>query len=565
MVSSLMIYRLIVLVAVAFAGLLAAAAPAAAHPHVWVTVKSEIVFAPDGAATGVRHAWTFDDMYSAFATQDLKAKVKGQFTREELAPLAEVNAVSLKDYDYFTQGRADGQKLTFADVANYWLEYKDSMLTFNFTLPFKTPVRAGRLNIEIFDPEYFVDFSFAEKNPVALVGAPESCKLTVLRMNEVAPPQAQRLPDAAANPPDSTNYGAQFANRIAVECPTMVASVIESAAAQPLAPPRPQGSPSPPAGGLTGWILAKQAEFYRAMSAMIRAAKADGSVVWGLLGLSFLYGVFHAAGPGHGKAVISSYMVANEETWRRGIVLSFASALLQAIVAVSLVGIAVVLFKASRQSMCDTERVIEIASYALIALVGARLLWVKGRAFSSALFALDRPLQPVGAAVSPPGKHDHHDHAHHHGHDHNHGHSHHGHSHAGHEHHASVFGHAHGPEPAELAGPGGWSRGLSAIVAVGLRPCSGAILILVFALAQGLFWVGVASTFVMALGTAITVAAIATLAVAAKSLAGRLAGSRSGYGMLAMRGIEVAAAAVVLAFGTLLLVGYMAAERGACL
>jgi nickel/cobalt exporter len=116
-----------------------------------------------------------------------------------------------------------------------------------------------------------------------------------------------------------------------------------------------------------------------------------------------------------------------------------------------------------------------------------------------------------------------------------------------------------------LAGPGGWKRGLSAIIAVGLRPCSGAILVLVFALAQGLFWVGVASTFMMGLGTAITVAAIATLAVAARSFASRFAKSRAGYGMLAMRGIEVGAAVIVLAFGTLLLFGYMVAERGACL
>ena len=116
-----------------------------------------------------------------------------------------------------------------------------------------------------------------------------------------------------------------------------------------------------------------------------------------------------------------------------------------------------------------------------------------------------------------------------------------------------------------MAGPGGWRRGLSAIVAVGLRPCSGAILVLVFALAQGLFAAGVAATFIMALGTAITVASIATLAVAARSLAGRLARSRAGYGALAMRGIEVGAAVVVVLFGTLLLFGYMVAERGACL
>jgi nickel/cobalt transporter (NicO) family protein len=333
-----------------------------------------------------------------------------------------------------------------------------------------------------------------------------------------------------------------------------------------------------------GWIFAKQAEFYRDMSRVIRAAKSDGSAVWTLLGISFLYGIFHAAGPGHGKAVISSYLVANEETWRRGIVLSFASAMLQALVAVAIVGVAAVLLNATARQMCDAERVIEMVSYALIALLGLRLLWVKGKGFLQAARGLSRPLHAVGAAVTPPHdakKHDHghdhhrHDHGHDHGshgHDHQHDHGHHhGHDHAhGHHHHhgdehASAWGHGHGPEPQELAGPGGWKRGLSAIVAVGIRPCSGAILVLVFALAQGLFWAGVAATFVMGLGTAITVAAIATMAVAAKSLAGKIASGRSGYGMLTLRGIEVGAAVLVLAFGSLLLVGYMVAERGACL
>jgi nickel/cobalt exporter len=127
--------------------------------------------------------------------------------------------------------------------------------------------------------------------------------------------------------------------------------------------------------------------------------------------------------------------------------------------------------------------------------------------------------------------------------------------------HDASCGHSHGPEPQELAGPGGWQRGLAAVTAVGLRPCSGAILVLVFAFAQGIFWAGVASTFVMGLGTAITVAAIATLAVGARSLAAKFANTRGGYGELAMRGIEVAAAVVVVAFGVLLLTGYIVSER----
>ena len=360
----------------------------------------------------------------------------------------------------------------------------------------------------------------------------------------------------------------------------LMAGLLDDVFAQgtPFGTPRGQ-APAAPAGGVFGWIFAKQAEFYRQFSGLIRAAKADGSAAWSLFGLAFLYGIFHAAGPGHGKAVISSYLVANEETWRRGVVLSFASALLQALVAVALVGIAAALLNATAATMNSAVNVIETASYGLIILIGLRLLWVKGRGFIKAWQALNRPA-PVGAAVTPAdhdhaghAQHDHHDHGHHHHHDHYHhagdhahdhshtDHAHDGHAHCDHDDHASAWGHAHAPEPNELAGPGGWRRGLSAIVAVGARPCSGAIIVLVFALAQGLFWAGVVATFVMGVGTAITVAAIATIAVGAKAWAARFAETRSGYGMLAMRGIEVGAAVVIIAFGTLLLAGYMVTER----
>ncbi len=349
----------------------------------------------------------------------------------------------------------------------------------------------------------------------------------------------------------------------------LAADAIHMAIAQtsPFGVGRAPTPPPPAADGVVGWVLAKQAEFYRGLSGLIRAAKADGSAAWGLFGLSFLYGVFHAAGPGHGKAVISSYLVANEETWRRGVVLSFASALLQALVAVAIVGIAAVLLNATAKTMGDAVRWIEIVSYALIAAVGARLLWVKGRAFLSALHAVIAPrpaLAAAGEMVVPVHDHHHDDHHHHHHdhhHDHDHAHHHHDHSHRHGDDDASAWGHAHAPEPEELAGPGGWQRGLAAIVAVGLRPCSGAILVLVFALAQGIFWAGVGATFVMGLGTAVTVAAIATLAVGAKAIAAKFAETRSGYGSLALRGLEVGAAVLVLAFGILLLMGYMASER----
>src|SRR5262249_20862452 len=142
---------------------------------------------------------------------------------------------------------------------------------------------------------------------------------------------------------------------------------------------RPTTAPPQEAAGITGWIRAKQAEFYRAMSSTIRAAKTDGSAFWTLLGISFAYGIFHAAGPGHGKAVISSYLVANEETARRGVVLSFLSAMLQSLVAVLIVGIGALLLGATARTLCGAERAIEIVSYGLIAVLGLWLVFTKGR------------------------------------------------------------------------------------------------------------------------------------------------------------------------------------------
>jgi nickel/cobalt exporter len=369
-----------------------------------------------------------------------------------------------------------------------------------------------------------------------------------------------------------------FARGLAVCVAVVLAVLMLDGAAHLLMAQTPFGGPRPsgaeqPAGGFVGWLLARQSEFYRQMSSTIRAAKSDGSAVWTLLAISFAYGIFHAAGPGHGKAVISSYLVANRETAWRGIVLSFASALMQSLVAVVMVGICAWLLNATAKTMCGAERAIEIASYALIAAFGVRLVWTKGGGFLRAL----RPPRLVPAMAVAAQHHDHgHDHDHDHDHhDHSHAHAsvahHRGHGHGPHDHdhdhghvHDEHCGHSHGPDPSELAGPGGWRRGLSAIFAVGIRPCSGAILVLVFALLQGLFWAGVLATFVMGLGTAITVATIAVVAVSARGLAQRLSGASDGGGALFMRGVEFAAAALVLLFGVGLLLGYVAAERPTC-
>jgi len=205
------------------AGLAIATTSASAHPHVWVTVKSELVYAPDGTLTGVRHAWTFDDMFSTFATQGLEAKKKGEFTREELAPLAKVNVESLKEYDFFTYATANGKKVEFKEPAegSYLVfDPKETVLTLHFELPLKAPLKATDLSIEVFDREYFVDFSLDEKDPIKLAGAPALCKLTIGKPQEMGAALQQQLSQLGPDQRDpSLTVGSEFANKIQVKCP----------------------------------------------------------------------------------------------------------------------------------------------------------------------------------------------------------------------------------------------------------------------------------------------------------------------------------------------------------
>lgn len=191
--------------------------PAAAHPHVWVKATSELIYAPDGSITDIRQHWLFDDMFSAFAVQGLQGKEKGKFTSDELAPIAKVNVELIKDYDYFTYATVDGKKTPLGDpLPDYSFDYKDEMLTLNFTLPFKQPVKAKDLKIEIYDPTYFIDFELAKDAPVSLVGASAQCKLTVELPRELTYAEGKALSN---NPEAATNWGAFFANKIMVKCP----------------------------------------------------------------------------------------------------------------------------------------------------------------------------------------------------------------------------------------------------------------------------------------------------------------------------------------------------------
>lgn len=190
---------------------------AQAHPHVYVTMKSEIVYDAEGRMTGIRHHWTFDDLFSSYATQGIESKEKGKFTREELQPLAEVNVTSLKEYDFFTQGKVNGETAEFELPVDYFLEQEGDQLTLHFTLPLKKPVPGKSVDLEIYDPAYFVAFEFAEKEPITLKGAPASCKLSTEKLGDET--QAKSLSESLFARPDPNNpFGAQFANKIAVKC-----------------------------------------------------------------------------------------------------------------------------------------------------------------------------------------------------------------------------------------------------------------------------------------------------------------------------------------------------------
>jgi ABC-type uncharacterized transport system substrate-binding protein len=209
--------RLLGWLLVAFLGMLGSTV-AHAHPHVWITSTSELMYATDGSVTGVRHAWTFDDMFSTYALQGIESKQKGVYTHEELAPLAQTNVESLKEFGYFTFAKADGKKARFEEPVDYFLEYKDGFLILHFTLPLKAPVKSKVLALEVFDPTFFVDFKLADKEPVKLVGAPAACAFDLRRPNDGAA-SAQALGEQNFTDGGNTSFGAMFANKITVTCP----------------------------------------------------------------------------------------------------------------------------------------------------------------------------------------------------------------------------------------------------------------------------------------------------------------------------------------------------------
>jgi ABC-type nickel/cobalt efflux system permease component RcnA len=315
------------------------------------------------------------------------------------------------------------------------------------------------------------------------------------------------------------------------------------------APPSAFSPQSPGAfGGIFGWVLRTQQSLQRDLATGVKSLKGEHAVVGAMMlaALSFIYGVVHAVGPGHGKTIISSYVVANEETVRRGVIISFIAAGLQALTAIGLVGILAFALNASGMQINAWSNQLEMVSYALIALVGAWLL-------TTQLIAIFRRRQQARAVEAN---------AEHAGHDYHHAHSEHDHHHH-HLGHRQAQGEAcnHIVDARELAGPFSWRKILAVVFSVGIRPCTGAILVLVFALTQGMFWAGVAATFAMAIGTGITVAALATLALGSRELALRLGGRSGAFANAVWTICALGGSALILLFGATLFVASLGPAR----
>lgn len=514
----------------------------------------------------------------------------------------EVATVPLQDYWVMKPEDFEAMQEDVEMNGGDMLENVD-LLELHFTLPLKDASdTAAAITLDVYDPTYYVDFRFGEEqDAVGAVNAPSGCRISRREPPPLDDATAYALsqigPDQRDLPPELQSAAASQINQMIVDCSVPVAAAAAGQGGAPEGSPAgaadlsgqdaevaqlrdPAASPAGASGngadpaaasgdagqthlrvgfleGIFGTIAIKQREFYQALVASLRSFRSNPNAGWLLMGLSFAYGIFHAAGPGHGKAIITSYVVANNETLRKGIVLSFASAFAQAVTAIVLVGGLAVVFNLTSIAIQDTARWFEIGSYVLITGLGGWLLWQKALRPVVMRFAV--PSADGGLALAGAG--------HGHGHGHGHSHSHHDHAHQhqshSHEHHhhdigadgvCSTCGHAHAPTPDMVQGKITLARAFSIILAVGLRPCTGALVVLVFALSQGMIAAGVASTLAMAVGTGITVSLLAGLAVGAKDLAVHLFGEGSALSVRIHRIIEIVGATVVFLLGLTLLI-----------
>jgi ABC-type nickel/cobalt efflux system permease component RcnA/ABC-type uncharacterized transport system substrate-binding protein len=509
--------------------------PALAHPHIFIDAHARITFDADGAVSEIHNTWVFDEAYSAWAVQGLDTDNDGTVSEAEMQPLADDNLQGLSEYGFYTFAGEGQTNLTLHALPGATYTYDGRRVTLDFGVAPEQPYRIGQtLEINITDPEYYVAISFADPSTITLENAPSGCAVRLDPPKEMDPALADTLyalpADVTKLPPDLEKAVRQLQGAILVDCPgagTPVATppqtAIEAANQVALVKPAPFSGPPVetsflPVTGPFKWIADAQRAFYAMLTSALARLKSDNAAFWILGGLSFVYGIVHAAGPGHGKVVISSYMLASESRIRRGLVLSFAAAMVQAIVAVLFILIAALLLNMTSLAMSAAANWVVAASYGLVMLLG---LWLIVRRFTG--HGHHHP--DLGARA-------------------------HAHLHAGeeeHHHHEHVH-HAIMPEQAR----GHWREQLGVVLAVGMRPCSGALVVLVFALSQGLLAAGILAVFLMALGTAMTVALLATIAVSAKSLARRLLTAEGGVAGDVVWWLELFGALIVFGFGAVL-------------
>lgn len=508
------------------------AVAAFAHPHIWIDARTSISFNDDGAIIAITHDWLFDEAFSSWSIQGLDTDGDGEISAAEFEELALENASGLAEYEYYTFAGDAGRDVAFSALPNTQMTYDGSRTTLRLSLVPDQPIVVGPLfELEVTDPEYYVAFTFLTDGGVTLINAPETCSAEVNEPRPIDPDLADRLfelgPEVTELPADLRGIAADLANVVLVRCEgaspqsalEATERLVRGSGSPFSAPPVEVGLPLVRTGFL-GWINEQQQNFYGALTQALSQLKVDGNAFWILGSLSFLYGAFHAAGPGHGKVVISSYMLATETELRRGIGLSFASGMLQSVTAIVFVLVAALVLNMTSVRLSETSDFLITGSYALVMLLGIWLIMRK-------VFGL--------------GHHHNHDAHDHDNHDHDHAHDHDDHDHA---HHMIL--------PSQVKGS--WREILGVVFAVGLRPCSGALVVLVFALSQGLLAAGIVAVFLMGIGTSLTVGILATVAVGAKGIVGLLSGGKhSGLAQHVFWWLELLGAVLVFGFGVVLL------------
>lgn len=521
----------------AFLAFLAIAGPAAAHPHIRIDAKAVLLFDANGRLTGIRHEWVFDEAFSSWSIRGLDKDGDGTTSSEETQELANEHLQGLAEYSFYSSARDGEESLTFAEGRDASLTVEDARTTLRFTVVLDQPHSiAGTLDIAVNDPDYNADITFADPSTVTAEGLPDGCAITLEQPTPLAPgieeqvsavPPEQQLPAELAAAVGATRGGIQV--RCASAEPAIAVEAAEAVGETGTAPTEP--GLVTPRTGLLGWFAQRQHDFYTALTGALGWVKADNNAFWILGSLSFLYGILLAAGPGAAGAGISSYATASTQQLRRGIALNVLSAMLQSVVAVVVIGVASAALALASTATGNAANWISIASYALVVLLG---LWLIVRK----LFRFGR---------------DHHrDHqrarAHLYGGDEDHG----GHDLSRRDHGDSTDDRRHVVTARETEGS--WREQLAAVAAAGLWPGSGALVVLVFALSQGVLPAGIVSVFLMGLGTAITVTVLASLAVKAKGFAARLASVDSLLAATVLWWLELVAAIAVFTFGLILLV-----------